>query len=113
MSHFAYVENGVVTKVLVIEQDVIDSGLFGYPAKFVQTSYNTKGGVHSAGGTPLRKNYAGVGFSYDKEKDAFIPPKPYPSWVLDEESCLWNPPIPYPGGDVKWDEDSKAWMPDL
>lgn len=86
MSHFAKIENGVVTQVIVAEQDVIDSGLFG--TGWVQTSYNTQGGQHPEG-RPLRKNYAGVGFTYDSNRDAFIPPKPEGSWILDEETCLW------------------------
>ena len=93
MAHFALVNaQGIVEQVIVAEQDVIDSGLFGNPSSWVQTSYNTHGGVHANGGTPLRKNYAGIGFTYDSVRDAFIPPKPYNTWVLDEETCLWNPP---------------------
>ena len=91
MSHFAKVIDGVVTEVLVIEQDVIDTGLFGDPALFVQTSYNTRGGQHSEG-RPLRKNFAGIGFTYDPKRDAFIPPQPAPSWTLDEDTCLWVEP---------------------
>jgi hypothetical protein len=86
MSHFAKVENGIVTQVIVAEQDVIDSGLFGYG--WVQTSYNTFGGQHPEG-RPLRKNYAGIGFIYDAQRDAFIPPKLDESWTLNEETCLW------------------------
>ena len=93
MSHFAKInDQNIVEQVIVAEQDVIDSGLFGNPSSWVQTSYNTYGGVHANGGTPLRKNYAGIGFTYDSVRDAFIPPKPYNSWVLDENTCLWNPP---------------------
>ena len=94
MSHFAKVENGIVTQVIVAEQDVIDSGIFGHG--WVQTSYNTHGGVHANGGTPLRKNYAGIGYTYDEQRDAFIPPQPYPSWILVEDTCLWEAPIPMP-----------------
>jgi hypothetical protein len=94
MSHFAKVENGIVTQVIVAEQDVIDSGLFG--TGWVQTSYNTYAGVHRLGGTPLRKNYAGLGFIYDSERDAFYAPAPFPSWVLDEDSCTWIAPVEYP-----------------
>lgn len=93
MAHFALINaQGIVEQVIVAEQDVIDSGLFGNPSSWVQTSYNTHGGVHANGGTPFRKNYAGIGFTYDSVRDAFIPPKPYNTWVLDEETCLWNPP---------------------
>lgn len=110
MSHFAKVIDGVVTEVLVIEQEVIDTGLFGDPALWIQTSYNTYGGQHPEG-RPLRKNYAGVGFTYDPVRDAFIPPKAHPSWSLNEETCLWDPPVPYPtdGKPYVWDEDSVSW----
>ena len=114
MSHFAQIDdNNIVTQVIVVEQDVINTGLFGDPAKWIQTSYNTHGGVHALGGTPLRKNYAGIGFTYDEERDAFIPPKPFASWVLDEETCLWNPPTPMPVVEGKmfvWDEPTTAWV---
>ena len=112
MSHFAQIdENNIVTRVLVIEQDVIDTGLFGDPNTWVQTSYNTTGGKHLLGGTPLRKNYAGIGYTYDKVRDAFIPPKPYNSWLLDEEACLWQAPIPIPndGSSYIWDEELQVW----
>lgn len=109
MSHFAKVENGIVTQVIVAEQDVIDSGLFG--SGWVQTSYNTHGGQHP-NGTPLRKNYAGIGYTYDANRDAFIPPKPYESWVLNEATCLWNAPIQYPqdGKQYVWDEQTLSWV---
>jgi len=110
MSHFAKVENGIVTQVIVAEQDVIDSGLFG--TGWVQTSYNTLGGVHMLGGAPLRKNYAGIGYSYDATRDAFIPPKPYASWTLVEETCQWQPPTPMPveeGKHYQWNEDTLSW----
>jgi hypothetical protein len=89
MAHFAKVENGVVTQVIVAGQDVIDSGMFG--TGWVQTSYNTRGGQHPEG-RPLRKNYAGVGYTYDRNRDAFIPPRPSPAWTLDETTCLWVAP---------------------
>ena len=109
MSHFAKIENGLVTQVIVAEQDVIDSGLFG--TGWVQTSYNTKGGQHPEG-RPLRKNYAGIGYTYDEQRDAFIPPKPYPSWVLNEETCLWNSSVPYPTDDKNyiWNEETISWV---
>ena len=112
MSHFAKVENGIVTQVIVIEQDVVDTGLFGDPTLWVQTSYNTSGGVHSQGKTPLRKNYAGVGYTYDATRDAFIPPSPYPSWLLDETTCLWNAPTPMPtdGKLYQWVEADLNWQ---
>ena len=109
MSHFAKVENGVVTQVIVVEQDVIDSGLFG--TGWIQTSYNTYGGQHPEG-RPLRKNYAGIGYTYDELRDAFIPPQPYQSWVLDDDTCLWNAPIPMPtdGKLYNWDELTLNWV---
>ena len=87
MAHFAKVKDGIVTEVIVAEQDVIDSGLFGDPTSWVQTSYNTYAGQHPEG-RPLRKNFAGIGFTYDAERDAFIPYQMYPSWILNEETCL-------------------------
>lgn len=120
MSHFALVINGVVSNVIVAEQEFIDSGLVGDPSQWIQTSYNTRGGVHYGadgapdGGAPLRKNYAGVGYSYDESRDAFIPPKPYPSWLLDEEKCLWVAPIPFPelseNQSAYWDEATTSWV---
>lgn len=118
MAHFAKVENGVVIQVLVIEQDVVNSGAFGDPKSWVQTSYWTHGGVHYGadgkpdGGTALRKNYAGVGFTYDPVRDAFIPPQPFPSWTLNEQTCFWEPPSPMPldGRLYQWDEPSRSWV---
>lgn len=109
MAHFAQVENGIVTKIIVAEQDVIDSGLFG--AGWVQTSYNTIGGQHPEG-RPLRKNYAGVGYTYDSQRDAFIAPQPYASWLLDEQTCQWNAPTPMPTDDkhYRWDESTISWI---
>ena len=113
MSHFAKVENGVVTQVIVIEQDVLNLGHWGDPASWVQTSYNTQGGVHTQGGTPLRKNYAGIGYTYDAVRDAFIPPKPFASWVLNEDTCQWDAPTPMPVEEGKrfiWDEPTTSWV---
>jgi hypothetical protein len=109
MSHFAKIENGIVTQVIVAEQDVIDSGLFG--TGWVQTSYNTYGGQHPEG-RPLRKNYAGIGYTYDTGRDAFISPKPYSSWTLDEQTCLWSAPISKPadGKQYTWNENSLSWV---
>lgn len=109
MAHFAKVEDGIVTQIIVAEEDVIDSGLFG--EGWVQTSYNTIGGQHPEG-RPLRKNFAGIGFTYDEARDAFIPPAPYPSWTLNEDSCLWEAPIPYPedGALYDWDEENTSWV---
>jgi len=113
MAHFAQIdENNIVRQVLVIEQAVIDTGLFGDPSSFVQTSYNTHGGVHSLGGTPLRKNYAGIGYTYDSGRDAFIPPKPFNSWVLNETTCQYDAPVAMPTDEkmYTWDEDSTSWI---
>jgi hypothetical protein len=109
MSHFAKVENGVVTQVIVAEQDVIDSGLFG--TGWVQTSYNTHAGQHPEG-RPLRKNYAGVGYVYDAGRDAFYAPQPYASWTLNEDTCIWSAPTPYPddGKLYTWDESTISWV---
>lgn len=107
--HFAQVEDGIVTQVIVAEQNVIDSGIFGQG--WVQTSYNTYGGVHANGNTPLRKNYAGIGYTYDSQRDAFIPPQPYPSWTLVEETCLWSAPVPMPTDSAySWDEATTSWV---
>lgn len=118
MSHFAHVEQGVVTAVISAEQEFINSGAVGDPSMWVQTSYNTRGGTHYGpdcepdGGVALRKNYAGIGFAYDAERDAFIPPRPYASWVLDEDSCLWSAPTPAPldGKHYGWDEATTTWV---
>jgi hypothetical protein len=115
MSHFALITNGIVEQVIVAEQDFIDT----LPNKesWIQTSYNTKGGIHYGqdgkpdGGTPLRKNYATIGGTYDSQRDAFIPEAPYPSWVVEETTCLWIAPIPKPN-DSKiyvWDESIVNW----
>lgn len=112
MSHFAKVERGVVTQVIVIEPEMLATGRWGDPALWVQTSYNTRGGKHEKGGQPLRKNYAGIGYSYDAKRDAFIPPQPFKSWVLDEETCLWQAPVPMPqdGERYVWDEGTISWV---
>jgi hypothetical protein len=111
MAHFAKVNNGIVIKVIVAEQEFIDNMIDNEPGKWVQTSYNTYGGVHQLGGTPLRKNYAGIGFTYDKDKDAFIPPKPFNSWTLNETTCLWECPVAYPTDGQKyiWNETNQTW----
>jgi len=116
MAHFAEVIDGVVTRVLVIEQDMVDTGKFGNPENFIKTSINTHGGVHSLGGTPLRRNYATVGGTYDSETDEFIPEKPTPSCVLvrTDGGDWWMPPKPYPfeivGGKFEWKEDIQEWV---
>ena len=117
MAHFAKVENGIVTQVIVAEQDVIDSGLFGDPNQWIQTSYNTHGNVHYGqdgkpdNGVALRGNFAGIGYTYNKKLDAFYPPQPYPSWVLSPKTINWESPVPYPndGKAYQWNEDTTSW----
>ena len=111
MAHFAKIENGIVVQVIVADQDVIDSGLFGDSSAWVQTSYNTHGGQHPED-CPLRKNYAGIGYTYDSTRDAFIPPKPFASWVLNEDTCLWDAPMPYPADSKRytWNEQTTSWV---
>jgi hypothetical protein len=109
MAHYAKVENNLVTAIIVAEQDFIDS--LPDSNLYIQTSYNTRAGVHELEGTPLRKNFAGIGFTYDEERDAFIPPKPFDSWILNEDTCLWNPPTQHPrdGKQYQWNEENKVW----
>ena len=104
MAHFAQVINRIVTQVIVAEQSHIDT--LPDSASWVQTSYNTIEGTHRNGGTPLRYNYAGIGYTYDSERDAFIAPMPFSSWTLNETKCVYEPPIPYPtdDNDYHWDE---------
>ena len=111
MAHFAKVKNGIVEQVIVAEPEFFDTFVDSSPGQWIQTSYNTLGGVHTLGGTPLRKNYAGIGFTYDATRDAFIPPKPFPSWVLNEDTCLWDAPVAYPddGQAYAWDESNGVW----
>jgi hypothetical protein len=90
MAHFAKVVDGKVSQVIVAEKEFFDTFVDSSPGEWIQTSYNTHGGVHATGGTPLRKNYAGVGFTYDAVRDAFIQPKPDNSYVLNDETCLWE-----------------------
>ena len=111
MSHYAKVENGIVTQVIVAEEDFIQTGALGDPAGWIQTSYNTRGGEHPEG-RPLRKNYAGIGYTYDSGRDAFIPPQPYPSWTMSEDTCLWSAPVAMPteGGPFTWNEETQTWV---
>ena len=108
------VVNEVLHDANGVEQEVIGidflTKLTGYPI-WKQTSYNTHGGVHNNNGTPLRKNHAGIGYTYDENRDAFIPPKPFKSWILNEDTCLWESPIPYPQDNNRynWNEQTKSW----
>lgn len=113
MSHFAKVENGVVTSVIVAEQDFINSGAVGDPSLWIQTSYNTRNNTHALGGTPLRGNYAGIGYIYDSVNDIFMPPKPYNSWSLDVATASWKPPVDMPndGNMHTWNEETMSWDP--
>ena len=110
MAHYAKIEDGIVTQVIVADsKEWCESNLGG---TWVQTSYNTKGNQHPEG-RPLHKNYAGIGFTYDSVRDAFIPPKPFASWVLNEDTCLWDAPTPMPVVEGKmfvWDEPTTAWV---
>lgn len=90
MSHFAHITESLVDNVIVVEQDALAKGQWGNSGEWVQTSYNTRGGVHLLGGEPMRKNFAGIGYGYDKARDAFIPPQRYPLSVLNEDTCLWE-----------------------
>jgi hypothetical protein len=112
MAHFAKVQNGLVTQVIVAEPEFFETFVDDSPGEWIQTSYNTYGGVHKTGGTPLRKNYAGIGFTYNAQLDAFIPPKPFASWTLDEETCLWSAPVARPTDDksYSWNEDTLSWI---
>jgi hypothetical protein len=121
MSHFAKVVNDIVVQVIVAELEFFDTFVDTSPGEWIQTSYNTRGGVHYQPGTSipsedqskaLRKNGAGLGFTYDRRRDAFIPPKPYPSWTLVEETCQWASPVPKPtdGKNYFWNEEILNWV---
>lgn len=117
MSHFAKVLNGNVIQVIVAEQDFFDTFVDSSPGEWIQTSYNTRGNIHyGEDGNPdegiaLRGNYAGIGYTYDRNNDVFIPPKFYDSWTLNQSTWLWEPPIPYPddGKNYNWNETNKTW----
>ena len=130
MSYYAKIEDGIVTKVISAEAEFFEetAGSNNYvddtPGEWVKTSYNMRGGVYHIDNVPAedqsviegdearqRKNYAGIGFSYDQTRDAFIPPKPYPSWVLNETTCLWDAPVAYPddGNMYQWNEETTSW----
>ena len=121
MAHFAKLNNdNIVIDVQSVHNDTATeeaagitflNNLYGTSDTWKQTSYNTKGGVHLLGGTPFRKNYAGIGDTYDQTRDAFIPPKPYSSWTLNETTCLWDAPVAMPndGKYYIWNEDNTNW----
>lgn len=121
MGHYAKIVNGVVTKVIVADADFFNVFIDDSPGEWIQTSYNTRGGIYYNPNSNipthdqskvLRKNYAGVGYSYSPVLDAFIPPQPFPSWHLDDSSCLWSAPIPMPtdGKQYVWDELTQSWQ---
>ena len=126
MSHYAKIEDGIVTRVIVAEAEFFDTYVDDTPGKWIKTSYNMKGGVYYDPETNQpaedqsviegdearqRKNYAGIGYSYDQTRDAFIPPKPFPSWTLNETTCLWDAPVAYPndGNMYQWNEETQTW----
>jgi hypothetical protein len=113
MSHYAFVRDGRVTDVIVAEQEFIDQLPDMGTGRWIQTSYNTHAGQHALGGTPLRKNFAGMGYHYDPEADAFYPPRPYDTWILDTNTYQWRSPVPYPeDGDLyHWDPAQNTWVP--
>lgn len=115
MAHFAKInQQDIVETVIIAEQDFIDT--LEDKDTWIQTSYNTIGGIHLNGGIPLRKNYACIGFKYDRQRDAFIPPKRYDSWHLNEDTCLWEAPVPMPAKDgytYNWDEENMCWIEEL
>jgi hypothetical protein len=127
MAHFAKVQDGIVTKVIVAEPEFFDTFVDDSPGRWVKTSYNMRGGVYHDPATNepaedqsvinddearQRKNYAGIGYTYDAQRDAFIPPQPYASWTLNETSCLWEAPVAYPddGNMYRWDEETTNWV---
>lgn len=121
MAHFAKLKVGnIVERVEVVSNDIATTEQAGLEFlqnlhktsdMFIQTSYNTRGGEHKLGGTPFRKNFAGIGYKYDQIRDAFIPPKPYNSWTLNETTCLWEAPVAYPtdGQKYNWNETNQTW----
>jgi hypothetical protein len=119
MAHYAFLdENNIVTEVIVGKEIGEDGVDWEYQYGIIRgqvckrTSYNTIGGIHINDGVPFRKNYAGIGFAYDQDRDAFIPPQPFQSWLLNEDSCQWEPPVSPPEGNGpwQWDEDQQQWV---
>jgi len=127
MSHYAKVKDGIVEQVIVAEPEFFENFVDTSPGQWIKTSYNMRGGVYYDPSTNhpaedqsviegdearQRKNYAGIGYTYDRDRDAFIPPQPYASWTLNEETCLWEAPEPYPtdGEEYTWDEETTSWV---
>lgn len=115
MSHFAKLDDNNIVIFVTVGRQEDDGKEAELSARtgdtYRQTSYNTRGGIHMLGGVPFRKNFAGLGYTFDAARDAFIPPQPWPSWTLNEVTCLWDPPVPYPndGQDYTWNEDTQSW----
>jgi len=119
MAHYAFLDGENIVTEVIVGKDEGEGGI-DWEAHYGEfrgqvckrTSYNTSGGVHSTGGTPYRKNYAGIGYTFDASRDAFIPPKPFASWLLDEDSCLWQAPVAHPGDGAmySWDEEAGEWV---
>ena len=114
MSHFAKLDSNNIVIFVTVGRDEDDENELTTRTGDVykRTSYNTRAGQHQLGGTPFRKNYAGLGYTYDYKRDAFIPPKSFNSWILDENTCIWVPPIAYPtdGNTYSWDESTQQWI---
>jgi hypothetical protein len=111
MAHYAKVNNGIVEQVIVAEAEFFNNFVDSSPGEWIQTSYNTRAGTHTLGGTPLRKNYAGIGHIYDAHRDAFYVLQPYPSWTLIEDTCQWSAPVEKPddGKSYEWNEEITNW----
>ena len=122
MAHYAKVVDEIVKDVIVAEPEFFDTFVDSSPGEWIQTSFNTIGGIHydpitkepsSDQNKALRKNFAGIGLTYSREMDAFIPPKPFASWILNETTCLWESPVPYPDADsderYEWNEENQTW----
>jgi len=111
MAHYAKVKDGIVTEVITAEESFFDTFIDDSPGEWILTSFNTECGVHTGGGTPLRKNFAAIGYIYDATRDAFYPPQPYPSWTLEESTCRWNPPVAMPSNPSMyvWNEETQTW----
>lgn len=112
MGHFAKVVDGKVTQVIVAEPDFFETFVDSSPGTWIQTSYNTIGGVHTQGKEPLRGNYAGIGYTYDAQNDVFYAPQPYPSWIISAPTWIWEAPVAMPtdGKPYKWDEPTLSWV---
>ena len=112
INHYAELDqDSIVKQVIRATQEVIDKRTQDLGERWVQCSYNTRGGVHLKGGVPLRKNYPGMNWCYDEQRDAFIPPKRYESWILNEDTCRWEAPVAYPTDNkfYRWNEDNQTW----